>query len=104
MLTVDDARALVSGDARRDVERARGWEAQQRDCKEWCEARDRAARDAARKVRDAARRGAAPGMVAVEARQAALDAAEHYERTVARPRLNGTTAAPLEYVTLEEAR
>jgi hypothetical protein len=43
-------------------------------------------------------------MVAAEARQAALEAGENYERQVQRPTYNGTTAAVLEYVTLEEAR
>jgi hypothetical protein len=37
-------------------------------------------------------------MVDAEARQAALGAAEGYERTVKRPRFNGTTAAPLEFI------
>jgi hypothetical protein len=41
-------------------------------------------------------------MVAAEARQAATAAAGHYERTVPRPRFNGTTAAPLEYISPEE--
>jgi hypothetical protein len=36
--------------------------------------------------------------VAAEAQRAATDAAKHYERTVPRPRFNGTTAAPLEYI------
>jgi hypothetical protein len=43
------------------------------------------------------------GVVAAEAQRAATEAAEHYERTVPRPRYNGTTAAPLEYISLEEA-
>ena len=101
-LTVDEARALVGGDARREVEHAQGWEAHQRECKAWREARDGAAREAAAKVRAAARRGAPPGMVSAQARQAAFDAAEHYERTVPRPRFNGTTAVPLEFVNPEE--
>ena len=47
--------------------------------------------------------GCQPGMVAAEAQRAATAAAKHYERTVARPRFNGTTAAPLEFVSREEA-
>jgi hypothetical protein len=103
-LTVDEARALASGAARRHYEHTQGWERHLAECKAWHGARDQAARDAARKVRDAARRSAAPGMVAAEARQAALEAGENYERQVQRPTYNGTTAAVLEYVTLEEAR
>jgi hypothetical protein len=42
-------------------------------------------------------------MVTAEARASSTAAAEHYERTVPRPRFNGTTAAPLEFVSREEA-
>jgi hypothetical protein len=38
------------------------------------------------------------GSVSAEARRAATDAAEHYGRTVPRPRFNGVSAVPLEYV------
>ncbi|MGH9251606.1 MAG: hypothetical protein ACRD0W_19105 [Acidimicrobiales bacterium] len=64
----------------------------------WREGRDRAAREAAAKIRAAARRGAPPGMVDAEARRAAVGAAEGYERAVKRPRFNGTTAVPLEFI------
>jgi hypothetical protein len=102
-LSVADARGLASGEARRDLEHNRGWARHLADCKEWRAARDQVARGAARKVRDQASRGVPPGMVAAEAQRAATVAAEHYERTVPRPRFNGTTAAPLEYISPEES-
>jgi hypothetical protein len=101
-LTVDDARGLASGEARSNLAHDRGWQAHLQACKLWRAARDQAARDAARKVRDRAGRGVSPGMVAAEARRAATEAAEHYERTVPRPRFNGATAAPLEFISPEE--
>jgi hypothetical protein len=102
-LSVDEARALASGQARIDHDHQIGWAAHLQECKEWRVARDQAARDAARKIRDQAGRGVSPGMVAAEARRAASEAAEHYERPVPRPRFNGTTAAPLEFVSPEES-
>jgi hypothetical protein len=102
-LSVDEARALASGAARIDHDHQIGWQAHLAECKDWWAARDQAARDAARKIRDKARRGMSPGMVAAEAGRAATEAAKHYERTVPRPRFNGTTAAPLEYISPEEA-
>jgi hypothetical protein len=102
-LSVAEAKALVSGARRRDLEHEQGWARHLAECKDWRAARDQAARDAARKIRDQARRGISPGRVAAEAQRAATEAAEHYEKTVPRPRYNGTTAAPLEYISLEEA-
>ena len=102
-LTVDDARGLASGEARRNLEHNRGWQAHLQACKLWREGRDRAIREAAKKVRAMARRGVPQsGALAADAQLAATDAAKHYERTVPRPRFNGTTAAPLEYISPEE--
>jgi hypothetical protein len=102
-LSVAEAKALVSGTHRRDLEHEQGWARHLAECKDWRAGRDQAARDAARKVRDQAGRGVPAGMVAAEAQRAATAAAQDYERTVPRPRFNGTTAAPLEYISLEEA-
>jgi hypothetical protein len=85
-LSMAEAKALVSGARRRDLEHEQGWARHLAECKDWRAARDQAARDAARKVRDKARRGMSPGMVAAEAQRAATEAAEHYEKTVPRPR------------------
>jgi hypothetical protein len=97
-LSVAEAKALVSGTRRRDLEHEQGWARHLAECKAWRAARDQAARDAARKIRDQAGRGVSADRVAAEAQRAATDAAKHYERTVPRPRFNGTTAAPLEYI------
>ncbi|MET0520779.1 MAG: hypothetical protein ABW156_02220 [Jiangellaceae bacterium] len=103
-LSVADARGLASGEARRNLEHDRGWQAHLQACKTWREGRDRAIREAAKKVRAVARRGVPhSGALAADAQRAATNAAEHYERTVPRPRFNGTTAAPLEYISPEEA-
>ena len=102
-LTVDEARALASGQARIDHDHQIGWTRHLAECKEWRAARDQAARAASRRIRDQGGRGVSAGMVAAEAGRAATEAAKHYEKTVARPRFNGTTAAPLEFVTREEA-
>ena len=102
-LSVDEARALASGQARVDHDHQIGWQAHLAECKAWRAARDQAARDAARKIRDQAGRGVSAGIVVAEAGRAATEVAKHYERTVPRPRFNGTTAAPLEFVTREEA-
>jgi hypothetical protein len=102
-LSVDEARALSSGAARVDHDHQIGWARHLAECKDWRAARDQAARDGARKVRDKARPGMSPGRVTAEAGQAATEAAEHYERTVPRPRFNGTSAGVLEFITREEA-
>jgi hypothetical protein len=102
-LTVADARGLATGEARRNLEHDRGWQVHLQACKVWREGRDRAVREAAKKVRAVARRGVPhAGALAADAQRAATDAAERYERTVPRPRFNGTTAAPLEYISPEE--
>ena len=85
-LSMAEAKALVSGARRRDLEHEKGWARHLVECKDWRAARDQAARDAARKIRDQARRGISPGRVAAEAQRAATEAAEHYEKTVPRPR------------------
>jgi hypothetical protein len=102
-LSVDEARALASGQARVDHDHQIGWQAHLQECKDWRAGRDQSARDAARKIRDQARRGVSQGAVAAEAQRAATDAAKHYERTVPRPRFNNVSAVPLEYISLEEA-
>ena len=43
-LSVDDARGLASGEARRNLEHDRGWQAHLRECKLWREGRDQASR------------------------------------------------------------
>lgn len=68
-LTVDDARGLASGEARRHLEHDRAWQAHLEACRLSREGRDRAAREAAAKIRAAARREAPPGMVDAEARR-----------------------------------
>ena len=73
------------------------------ECKDWRAAVTKPPGHAARKIRDQAGRGVSAGRVAAEAQRAATEAAKHYERTVPRPRFNGTTAAPLEFISREEA-
>ena len=102
-LSVDEARALASGQARRRPRPPDRLGGPPTGMQGWRAGRDQAARDAARKIRDQAGRGVPAGRVAAEAQRAATDAAKDYERTVPRPRFNGTTAQPLEYITPEEA-
>ena len=100
-LSVDDARALASGEARRGVEHMRAWEEHQRATKAWTEGRTKAIYGAAAKVR-AKVGNLGAGSVSAEAQRAATEAAEHYERTVPRPAFNGSIySVNLEYLNQE---
>jgi hypothetical protein len=100
-LSVDDARALASGDARRTLEHERAWEAHRVATKAWTEGRTKVIYGAAAKVR--ARVGnEGAGSVSAEAQRAATEAAEHYERSVPRPAFNGSIySVNLEYINQE---
>jgi hypothetical protein len=96
-LPVAEARELVSGDRRRTLEHERAWAQHLADSKAWQQARGQAIHEAAQKVR--ARVGTlGSGAVSAEARDAAVEAAERYERTVPRPCFNGVYSVHLEYI------
>ena len=68
----------------------------QRATKAWVEGRSRAIADAAARVRSAAgTRGS--GIVSLEARDAAVEAARQYEKRTPRPSFNGVYSVNLEY-------
>lgn len=115
-ISVDDAAALVSGQARRAQEHADVLMEHMRAVEEWTAARDAAVQrgaDAAQRKaeRDAMRRGAipgaggplSPGEISEARREGAISAGEQYERMRARPDLNGTRDyVKLIYVTPDE--
>jgi hypothetical protein len=83
-LTVDEAKALASGQARRDFEHEQAWAQHQLATKAWVGGRTRAIADAAQRVRSAAgSRGS--GIVSLKAREAAVEAGRQYEKQIPRP-------------------
>jgi hypothetical protein len=100
-LTVDEARGLTTGEARRNLEHDRAWAQHQRDTRRWVEGRSRAVAEAARAVRaKAGTRG--PGSVSQAARDAAVEAGVQYEKRNPRPAFgDGIYSVHLQY-TAEE--
>ncbi|MBT2423383.1 hypothetical protein J7F01_38610 [Streptomyces sp. ISL-22] len=115
-LTADDARALVSGDARRVFEHEEEWRLYLQACKEWEEARTAAVRTAAdeaqeKAMRRAARRGRIPGSqgplspaeTASIRADAGAQAGAQFERRNPRPDFHGIRdGVKLAYVSEDE--
>lgn len=95
-VSLDDAARETTRRRVESEEYERRWAAHQADVERWVEGRSAAARKARDEASDkATRRGEAPGGAAHEA---ALTAAEHYERSVPRPLWNGQASIPLGFV------
>lgn len=115
-ISAGDARALVSGQARRAQEQANAWGAHLRDVKKYEDDRDAAVKrgaDAAQEKaeRQALRRGIlsgangplSPGEISAARREGAIHAGQQYERRNTRPESNGSRdACKLLYVTPDE--
>ena len=83
-LTVDEAKGLASGEARRNLEHEAAWRQHQVATKAWVEGRSRAIAEAAKAVRaKAGTRG--PGSVSQAARDAAVEAGVQWEKRNPRP-------------------
>ena len=103
-LSVDEARALTSGEARPDHDHQIGWARHLAECKDWRAARDQSARDAARKIRDQAGRGVSAGC-GRRGGQAGRHRCRQTLRTHrAEAQVQRHHCPPLEYITREEAR
>ncbi|SNT63421.1 hypothetical protein SAMN05443665_11066 [Actinomadura meyerae] len=105
-VTVTDARALVSGDARRRAEQGAAWKAFQGEVKAWQDGRaaatQAAADEAEQKIRRTRRRvDISLGEVQEARRLAHLHAGAQWERRHPRPRWNAEPTVPLAYLTDE---